>query len=156
MDNEKIARRLLDEVWNKGNYGVVDEIVASNYVNHDPQVPEELRRGPEGLKTHVKTQREGAPDLRCTVDQALTAGDNVILRWTATGTNTGRFMGMPATNKRINVTGITINRVQNGKIVESFTSWDMLGLLQQLGFVPKAQEMQQQAGRGQQPRPEAK
>ena len=80
--------------------------------------------------------RQAFPDLRMTVEAMFADGDCVITRWTAVGANTGEIPGMPATGKQSTVTGVTIDRIEDGKIVESWTNWDTLGMLQQLGIAP--------------------
>jgi predicted ester cyclase len=74
--------------------------------------------------------------MRMTIDDMTADGDRVVLRWTARGTNTGEMMGMPATGKPATVTGIVINRLAAGKIVEGWTNFDALGMMQQLGVIP--------------------
>ncbi len=70
------------------------------------------------------------------IDEQVSEGDTVVIRWTATGTHKGNLPPLPPTGKTIKVTGITVARLSNGKFVESWNNWDALGLLQQLGAVP--------------------
>jgi len=72
------------------------------------------------------------------IDDAFTDGENEVTRWTVTGTHEGELAGIPRTGRRFSVTGISIGRVVNGKITESWNSWDALGLMQQLGVVSEA------------------
>ena len=132
--NKAIVRRAFEEPW-KGNLDVIDELIASDYIGHDPVDPEPLR-GPEGVKEFVTTYRSAFPDAQITVEQQLAEGDLVATRWTARGTHEGELMGIQPTGKQVTVSGLTISRLANDKIVEEFQNWDTLGMLQQLGAVP--------------------
>jgi steroid delta-isomerase-like uncharacterized protein len=137
MSISATVRRFFDEVWSKGDFDLIDELFAPDYVGH-PSGPEETVRGPEGVKEYVGRLREGVPDLTMTVDDQVAAGDKVVTRWTAQGTHDGELIGIEPTGRTARVTGITIQRVgENGRIAEGWTSWDMLGMLQQLGVGPQ-------------------
>jgi steroid delta-isomerase-like uncharacterized protein len=110
----------------------VDATSSADSIGHDPANPEDLV-GPEAFKGLVQMYRDAFPDLRLTVDQQISDGDFVVTRWASAGTNTGSLAGMPPTGKSTSITGITIDKVVDGKIVESWTQWDNLGLMQQLG-----------------------
>ncbi|HWJ32200.1 MAG TPA: ester cyclase, partial [Gaiellaceae bacterium] len=97
-------------------------------------------KGPAGLIGAARAYRDAFPDLRLTAEQTIAQGDHVAVRWTARGTHQGELFGIPATGKEAIVTGISFDRWANGKIVESWTNWDTLGLLQQLGAVPAAMQ----------------
>jgi steroid delta-isomerase-like uncharacterized protein len=133
--NKAIARRAFEEPW-KGNLDVIDELISNDYVGHDPANPEPLR-GPEGVKEFVSTYRAAFPDARITVEQQLAEGDLVATRWSGRGTHDGELMGVSPTGKQVTVSGLTISRLEGGKIVEEFQNWDTLGMLQQLGAVPE-------------------
>jgi steroid delta-isomerase-like uncharacterized protein len=135
-ENKQKARRFLEEAFNEGNLGVVDEIVASDYVLHDPAIPEEIR-GPEGVKGFVQMYRSAYPDTDITVEDQIAEGDDVVTRWTARGTHQGELMGIPPSGNRVEVTGITVDRFAGGQFVESWTSYDALGMMQQIGAIPE-------------------
>src|SRR2546423_13761624 len=135
--NKQIARRVIEELFSQGRLEIADELLAPDAIGHDPALPEPTR-GPEGLKTAAAGYRGGFPDLTLRVETQIAEGDSVCTRWTAVGTNSGEFWGMPPTRKQATVTGITIDRIVDGRIVESWTNWDALGLMQQLGVVPAA------------------
>jgi steroid delta-isomerase-like uncharacterized protein len=135
--NKQIARRVIEELFSKGKLEVADELLAPEAVGHDPALPEPTR-GPEGLKAAAAGYRGGFPDLTIRIETQIAEGDSVCTRWTAVGTNSGEFWGVPPTGKQATVTGITIDRIVDGRIVESWTNWDTLGLMQQLGVVPAA------------------
>src|SRR5688500_11818168 len=134
-DIKAIARRFLEEAFNSGNLAVVDELVAPEFVNHDAALPEP-GVGIEAAKASITGYREAFPDLRLTIEQQLAEGEYVTTRWSARGTHQGNLMGMPPTGKQATVTGITIDRIVDGRFVESWTNWDTLGLMQQLGVIP--------------------
>jgi predicted ester cyclase len=132
--NKAIVRRLFEEPW-KGNLEVVDELIPSDYVGHDPANPEPLR-GPEGVKEFISTYRAAFPDSRITVEQQLAEGDLVATRWSGRGTHEGELMGIQPTGKQVTISGLTISRLVGGKVVEEFQNWDNFGMLQQLDAIP--------------------
>ena len=135
--NKRTARRILEELFGEGRMETADELVAPGAVGHDPALPEPTR-GPEGVKRSASVYRAGFPDLRIRIEDQCAEGDLVTTRWTAIGTNTGELWGMPASGKQATVTGITIDRIIADRVVESWTNWDALGLMQQLGVIPTA------------------
>jgi steroid delta-isomerase-like uncharacterized protein len=134
--NKAAARRSVEEVWNQGKLDVIGELVAENATFHDPNVPGGTFTGPKGFKQFVEIYRGAFPDVRFTIHDQIAEGDKVATRWSATGTNKGALMGIAATGKHSTVTGTDIGRYANGKLVEEWLSYDMLGMLQQLGVVP--------------------
>jgi predicted ester cyclase len=134
-DSRQIVRRLLEEPW-KGNMDVIDEFVDANYVGYDPSNPEPLR-GPQAVKGFVQQYLGAFSDARITVEDQIAEGDMVATRWTGRGTHDGELMGIGPTQKEATVSGITMSRLQNGKVIEEWTNWDTLGMLQQLGAVPE-------------------
>lgn len=135
-DNETVIRRLVEEVWNGGNLAVADELVAPNAVDHDPARTADLPQGREGLKQGVSMYRAAFPDLRLSIDELLSQQDTVVWRWHSEGTHSGELQGLLPTHKRGRVTGISIARFEDGKVAETWSEWDNLGLLQQLGMAP--------------------
>jgi steroid delta-isomerase-like uncharacterized protein len=134
--NKALVRRAIEEVWNRGNFAVVGELIASDFVGH-VSLPIGEIHGPEGVKRYFATLREAFPDLHFTIEDQIAEGDRAVTRWTARGTHTGEFRGVPPTGKQVRVTGININRVADGKVVEGWLHLDELGLLQQLGVQPR-------------------
>ncbi|MEV0768044.1 ester cyclase [Nocardia salmonicida] len=135
--NKASAKRIFD-AWNARDFDVFDELMSADAINHDPQNPFAEIHGPDGLKKLVQMYLVAFSDQRFLVNEQIAEGDFVTTRWTGTGTNDGEMMGMPATGKSAVVQGITINRFRDGKIVESWATWDTLGMMQQLGVVPSA------------------
>ena len=138
-ESKTIVRRLLEEPWT--DLDVVDELVDESYVGYDPSLPEPLR-GPQGFKDNVSMFRAAYSDARITVDEQIAEGDTVASRWTGRGTHDGELMGVRASGKQVTVSGIVISRVANGKVVEEWTNWDTVGMLQQIGAVPAPAQAQ--------------
>lgn len=137
-ENKAVARRFF-EAWDEGELDAFDEIMAPDAANHDPQDPFPSETGPEGAKKTAAAYREAFPDLAFTVEHQVAEGDFVVTRWTARGTHEGDLMGIPGTGKESTVTGISIDRFEGGRIVEGWTNWDTLGMMQALGLVPAVQ-----------------
>ena len=117
--NAAAARRVTDEAFNRGRLEVFDEICSPDVVSHDPAEPEDLR-GTDAHKERVRGYRTAMPDLELVFDDLIAAGDKVVTRWTARGTNDGELMGMPPTGKRVEITGISIDRFDaDGMLVET-------------------------------------
>jgi steroid delta-isomerase-like uncharacterized protein len=135
MSTSASARRFFDEVFSKGRLELVDELFATDYVGH-PSGNEEPNRGPEGVKEYVAGLRGAASDLKITIDDQIAEGAKVATRWTARGTHDGELMGIAPTGRPVSVTGITIQHLRDGKVVEGWTNWDGMSLLQQLGGIP--------------------
>ena len=131
--NKANARRFIDEVVNRGNVAVIDELAGPNYVDHTarPGVPPTT----EGQKEFVTMFRAAFPDLHYTVDDTIAEGDRLVQRVTAHGTMKGDFLGMPASGKEATWSEIHIVRFDDGgKAVEHWGVVDQLGMLAQLGF----------------------
>jgi predicted ester cyclase len=135
QDNKKIARQLLEEPW-KGNLDVIDEYVDAKYIGYDASLPEPLR-GVQDVKDFVQEYLNAFSDGRITVDDQIAEGDMVATRWTGRGTHDGELLGIAPTRKQVTVSGMTISRLANGKVVEEWSNWDTLGMLQQVGAVPE-------------------
>jgi steroid delta-isomerase-like uncharacterized protein len=135
-ENKAVARRWFEELFNQGNLEVADEIIAPDHVNHDPTLPD-IPPGPEGQKQVVNLYRSAFTNAHINVEDQIAEGDRVVTRWTGSGTHQGEFMGVAPTGNQVTVTGITINRVSGGKIAESWTNYDALGLMQQIGAIPE-------------------
>jgi steroid delta-isomerase-like uncharacterized protein len=134
VNSKEISRRVFEEVWNNKKLNAVDELMEANYIHHDVQSP--VPKGIDGYKQFVSYYLNAFPDLQFTIDDEIADEQTAVSRWTVTGTHQGDLPGIPRTGRRISVTGITIARVRNGKVIESWNNWDALGLMQQLGVVP--------------------
>jgi predicted ester cyclase len=130
--NKAHIRRVIDEVYSRGDLGVVDEVAASDIIIH---APSKEVSGREGAKQYVAALRAGFPDLHFTVEDQIAEGDVVVTRWTARGTHAGDFQGVAATGREVRLTGTDIDRIVGGKVVECWAHVDELGLMRQLGVV---------------------
>ena len=137
-ENKAVVRRFVD-VSNTRDLDALDELCASDFVNHDPANP--AVRDLEGLKESWRMLGSAFPDMQTTIDALLTDGDCVIKRFTVHGTQTGEFNGIPATGRPITFQGIDIHRLENGRIKEIWWGYDNLGVLQQLGVIPQPEQV---------------
>ncbi|HEV1996043.1 MAG TPA: ester cyclase [Candidatus Acidoferrum sp.] len=135
-NNKAIVRRLIEELWNKGNLSLADQLFAPNYEHHDASSPD-FGRGPESEKKRATLYRTAFPDIRLTIEDIIAEGETVMTRWSCRGTHKGDLSGIAPTGKEFNITGVTIARLSNGKLAEGYVNWDALGLMQQLGVVPE-------------------
>ncbi len=137
-DSKTIVRTLYEEVWNKRRLELVDEIISPSHALHDPNVSGSAI-GPEAYKRQVTRFIMALPDLRFSIEDIVVEKEKVAVAWTISGTHKGEFMGIPPTNKKISVDGISISHITDGKIMDSYVSWDALGVFQQLGASPVVQ-----------------
>jgi len=125
------------EIWNEGNLDRIDEVYAPEIIVRASTFPEDIV-GLEGLKNWVDSTHMGFSDFNMTFEEIIVKGDKIITRWTSSGIHTGVLsmpLGeLPPTNKKIHISGIAINRMENGKAVEEIVVYNVLELMQQLGF----------------------
>jgi steroid delta-isomerase-like uncharacterized protein len=129
--NKKIVRRYFEEVLSTGDFALIEELIAQNYVGHYP-AGYELGGGPEDVKQIVTSVRNAFPDVRFTVEDLIAEGEKVVCRWTFQGVQEGDFMGIPASGRKATVMGIAVYRVVHEQIAEAWFTWDALGLMRQL------------------------
>ena len=141
-ENKAVVRRMLDELFNKGNLDLAEELLAPDFVEHDPAMPEDLH-GIEAFKQYVSGYRSAFPDIHIEVEDQVAEGDRVATRWTGTGTHEGELMGIAPTGNRAEVAGMDISRISGGKIAESWSNYDVMGMMQQLGVVIPSPEQAQ-------------
>jgi steroid delta-isomerase-like uncharacterized protein len=134
--NKEIVRHVVEGVWRDRNFAIVDDLVAEEYVGHDPTQPGPIR-GRDGFKQFAAMYQSAFDDALVTIDDQVGEGDQVVTRWTGRGTHTGELMGIAPTGKEVTVSGITISRLEDGKIAEEWELMDALGMLVQLGAVPQ-------------------
>ena len=140
--NEENYRRLIEEGFNKGNMAAVDEVVSADLKEHE-NMPPGIPPGLAGLKILIGALRAAFPDGKTTIDDITMDGDKVWSRGTSRGTNTGPFMGMPPTGKRVTYEFMDVCLFAGGKIVEHWGVTDSLVMMQQLGVVPTPEEAAQ-------------
>jgi steroid delta-isomerase-like uncharacterized protein len=136
-ENKATARRFLEQGFNRHDLGLMEATTAPNVVNHS--LPAGIPPNREGWKMMASMFFAAFPDMQVTIDDLLAEGDSVVTRWTGRGTHQGEMMGIPPTDKPVTLTGITIDRFENGKIAEHWENLDQLGMLQQLGVIPPPQ-----------------
>jgi len=143
QENKALARRSW-QIVTETNLDTLEEalkeVYADTFVMHEP---DEDVRGIEGLTQFVSTIRSAVPDLRVTLEDDIAEGKKVVSRWRAQGTHQGELMGIAPTGNEVAKTGITIHRIEDGKIIEEWENWDALGLMQQIGAVPSPEEQAQ-------------
>jgi steroid delta-isomerase-like uncharacterized protein len=123
-ENKAIVRREQEELWNhNGNLDAAEEIFAPDYA--------------EAAKQEAADFRQGFPDVVSNIEDLIAEGDKVVARWTSRATHKGEYMGIPPTGKEVEFTGISVYRIEGGKIAESWNSEDQFGLMRQIGAVPE-------------------
>lgn len=131
--NLEIVRQLYNEVFTGSDTSVLDSLVAPSVKLHDPSA-KNFKQGIEGFKLREEMYAHAFPSKKATIDEIFTGKDTVSVKWTVTGTHDRDLPGIPATGKKITVTGTSIFRLKNGKITEIWANWDELGMLSQLGL----------------------
>jgi steroid delta-isomerase-like uncharacterized protein len=127
--NVALGRRVFTEIYGEGKVSLIDQLYADDFVDDSPGGG----KGRELIKEAVMGFHQAFPDLHIEIEDVFAAGDKVVIRYVAHGTQTGAFNGIPPTGKTGNVRGITIFLIANGKIATEWTEYDRLGLLRQLG-----------------------
>jgi predicted ester cyclase len=128
--NKDIARRIYEEVINKRDLDILNELVKPDYLEHDP-LPGQ-REGLDGVRDRYRMLIEGL-NPHFTIEDLIAEGDRVVVRWTNSGTNDGEFLGAPATNRPFTTAGIDIYRIEGGKLAEHWHVVDLYGQMVQLG-----------------------
>lgn len=128
--NKAIYRRYIQQVFNEGRVDLLDELLAPSYVYHE--APPGRLPGTEGIKQAVSMFRAAFPDLEITIDDQIAEGDKVCSRATTRGTHQGEIFGIPATGEVVTMTGMTIVRIVEGRITDSWVKNDVMGLMNQL------------------------
>jgi predicted ester cyclase len=132
--NMEVTRRFCLEVWGGGNADIADELMATDLIDHTP-FPSETP-GLEGHKQTLAIFRNAFPDLTTIVDDVMAEGDLTFLLWHGEATHSGVLIGIPPTGRHVNVTGMDILRLKNGKIIERWAEVSALQLMQQIGAIP--------------------
>ena len=137
LEQLKTIANLATEMWNTGDLSRFDEVYATNFINHDPSLPDVMDY--ESFKAHIAAMHKGMPDHKVVVQDEIAENDKIASRWVTTATHTGPLGGISPTGKKLTYTGLTIYRFEQGKIVEAWWNYDKLGFLQQLGIIPSMQ-----------------
>jgi predicted ester cyclase len=131
--DEAVVRRFYEQMCNERKNELAAELFTPEHQMHDPQVP--AGQGPRGMAETVSVYQEGV-NGHWGIDEIFSAGDRVVVRWTGSGTHVGEVNGISPTGNKVRVDAITIHRMDNGKIAETWEVWDTLGFLQQIGVIP--------------------
>jgi steroid delta-isomerase-like uncharacterized protein len=136
--NKELVRRLFEECWNRGDLTRLDQMLSSDYQEHDPAEENfgaDFGSGPEYYRNINRAYRSAFPDLNFEIEDLIAEGDRVVARWTSRGTHRGDLFGISPTGKRLAVKGISMHRFADGKLRETWVNWDAFGMLKQLGVV---------------------
>lgn len=137
QEQETLAHRFFGDAFSDGRLDVVDEIFAPDYRGYSSASLTGTIIGPDGIKQFISTYRDAFPDIQFTFEDVFTHENKVIARFRARGTHENTFAGIAATGRQLDVTGIGIADIVDGQIRVSRSEVNMLGMLQQLGFVPE-------------------
>jgi steroid delta-isomerase-like uncharacterized protein len=132
--NKKLITAYFEEVWNKGNLDLLDELLTEDYLNHSPGTPNPPR-GPIGLKPIIDVMRNAILDLHYTIQDLIVTEEKVVAMVIMRGTQTGNFFGIPPSNQKIEVTQINIEKIRDGRISEHWRLTDDFNLMKQMGVI---------------------
>jgi steroid delta-isomerase-like uncharacterized protein len=139
LKNLSLCRRFAQRLINERNLTAARDFVAEDSIHHEiAGVPLGCQQGPRAMERFLKPYLRAFPDLRIVFEDAIADRDRVVTRWRMEGTHQGSLMGIPASGKSISIEGIRIDRIENGKIAESWMQMDSLGLLEQIGVLPRS------------------
>lgn len=136
--NKELVRTAIDEIWHRGNLDFINEAFAPTFVACVP------RRGFQDLhdyRRYVTEARAGFPDIRFYIEDQVAEDEYVVTRYRIRGTHTQPFMGIPASGNEIDVAGLTMHRVHDRRIAESWSCWDVIGLLHEIGFIEELSDV---------------
>jgi predicted ester cyclase len=126
-ENKTLVRREQEELWNHtGELEAAEELFAAGQA--------------EAAKQEAADFRQGFPDVVSTIEDLIAEGDKVVARWRSRATHRDEYMGIPQTGKEVEFTGISVYRIEGGKIAESWTVEDQFGLMRQIGAVAESEE----------------
>ena len=135
--NADLLRSWFEEIWNQGNVDAADDLLAPGAILHETAI------GPDGIqrladfKAMARVLRQTFPDIHFQIETTLQDGEYAAARITATGTHSGRGLGIEPTGRSFRINGMVMIRILDGRTVESWSSFDMLGLYEQLGLVER-------------------
>lgn len=136
-ENSTLICKWFEEVWNEGREATIDEMCHVEGIGTGQAQQGATIHGPEDFKKLWRSIRAAFSEIHIDIHDTIEQDDRVVARWTMVMLHTGPFLGIAATNKRVSVTGISIQRFVNGQIVAGWDNWDQLALLVQLGAIPQ-------------------
>ena len=134
-ENRALPKRWFDEVWNEGRAEAIDEMFPAHGIAHGLGPSGRDLRGPQEFKIFHKTFRGAFPDIHITVDDVVCEGDKVAARFSGWGTHLGANLGIAPTKRRVVFAGMTILRVEKGRIQEAWNNFNLWEVMEQLGVV---------------------
>ena len=135
-ENRALIHRWFEEVWNKGRADAIDEMFADDGIAHGlADESGSPLRGPAAFREYHQKFRNAFPDVVVTVEDTIAEGDRVAARCTVRGKHAGDSLGFAATHRPMEITGISIVRVRDGKIIEGWNNFDFMRMMQQLGAI---------------------
>lgn len=133
--NKELLREYVKECWIEGNLDRLEEYVATNYVEHNPATPHEIK-GIEGHRANIEQFREAFPDMEPELERVVADGNKTAQLFTVRGSHEGELMGTPPTGKSVEIPAVGITMWEDGKMVEDWSQIDMMGMMEQLGIAP--------------------
>lgn len=134
--NAEILHRWFEEVWNRRNVTVIDELMSEECLSHGLMDDKgNVRRGPEGFRLLFHAFTGAYPDMNVTIEETVTQEDKVVVRCVVRGTHTGSGIGVAPTGNKVEFTGLCIARIADGKIIESWNQYDFMKMYGQLGVL---------------------
>jgi steroid delta-isomerase-like uncharacterized protein len=131
-ENIALMRRWFQEVWNEGRVQTIFDLLAPNSVAIGQGKPGEEIRGPGEFAAFYNRIHGAFPDMKITIEDAFGEGNKVVVRWSSVMTHSGNDLGIPATKKKIRISGISIAHIENGKVARGWDNWDQLAMMEQL------------------------
>ncbi len=142
--NRDLILRHFEEIFNKGNLAFVDEAYTDDAVIHDAVVPD-IPAGPSGVRKYLRTYAGPVPDFHFEVTELIADGDMLAAHWTAGGTHAGSLLSLPATGRHMEARGVSIYRMEEGRIAEAWNYWDVIAMLRSMGLEFKLKPIEAKA-----------
>ena len=131
--NKETVIQFFEQIWNQGDESAIDRFIAEDAAGNDPK----FGVGRESFRLQWRKWRAAFPDINFAVEEIVAEGDTVVTRWRLTGTHLGEYLGKAATGNKVDVDGVSIDRIKGGMVVSGFDAWDSLGFREQIGLIPK-------------------
>ena len=145
--NVALLRRWFEEVWNQGRLKTIHELMSPECIGTGQAGSGMVIRGPQEFQAFVENLRAAFPDMHVTIEDGFESGEKAVVRWSGTMTHRGDQLGVPATGKRISISGISMVRIVNGKIVEGWDNWDQMTMMQEIGALGESKIALKAAGK---------
>ena len=134
--NKAVVRRSLEDIYNGGNVGAIPDVFSDDFVGWDPTFPNGELRGHAGIRGNVERGHQSFTDWHFSIEEMIAERDMVLVRVIMHARHTSPFLGRPASGANLEVSGMTLNRIKDGRIVERWGNWNTIGMLQQMGVLP--------------------